>query len=352
MSLTKPAAAVEAAPTGDPPAEVLADLVRRHLRLSVAEPVVLHPVGEHSNINHVYRVAAAGRVIYLKQVPENPKRLAVSLPRHRILSEARALAVFRDLARGAVLVPEVLFVDAEQFVLGMSDVGEGRAVLFDRLAQEPDLLAEQGAALGRALARVHEGTRGLPPLRPAAEQRAVHGVIFEGLLAPGVRALEPRLWDEVVATMEDHAACLVHADLWSKNLLVRRGQPVAVVDFEGAIVADPALDLGTLLAVAALPALESPPAAGAARRFAEDLLGTYRREPASGAEAAATCRRALRYTGVFLAARGFGPFAYGLSEASRRRIAALAPDLLAHPPAELNEWLERVFPPAACHQRP
>ena len=38
-------------------------------------------------------------------------------------------------------------------------------------------------------------------------------VVFEGLLAPGARAVFPELWEEVSAEMQAHEECLIHADL-------------------------------------------------------------------------------------------------------------------------------------------
>ena len=58
-------------------------------------------------------------------------------------------------------------------------------------------------------------------------------IIFDGLLAPGARAVFPETWDAMSAEMQAHRECLIHGALWSKHLLVRDGTPVAIVDFEG-----------------------------------------------------------------------------------------------------------------------
>ena len=107
------------------------------------------------------------------------------------------------------------------------------------------------------------------------EEAIVRKVIFDGLLAPGARQVFPERWDEVGAEMQAHKECLVHADLWSKNLLVRQGEPVALVDFEGVIYGDPAFDLGTLLAVALVPASQRSALVGEALAFSSRLLRTW-----------------------------------------------------------------------------
>jgi aminoglycoside phosphotransferase (APT) family kinase protein len=335
--------AAEASSDFDVPSpERLADAVRRGLGLAASEPVELREVSEFSNINYVYRVEAAGRSLYLKAVPERPRRFPARLPRERVFSEAEGLRRFRALASGAVVVPEVLFVDGQEMALAMSDVGEGRQVLFSLLPGQFALLAEQAEPLGRALGLVHGGTRGGGTPRPAQEEAIIRGIVFQGLLAPGARQVFPELWDEVSAEMHAHDECLIHADLWSKNLLVRHGEPVAVVDFEGVCYGDPAFDLGTLLAVALVPALEVPALVPDALGFSSRLFDAWAANCGSEGWPAEVRPRAFRATATFLAARGAGPFAYELSEDARRRIAALARTLAAEPPSDMAGFEETV----------
>jgi aminoglycoside phosphotransferase (APT) family kinase protein len=325
-----------------PSTELLVEAVRRGLGLGDAEPVELREIGEFSNINYVYRVEAAGRSLYLKVVPERPKRFPARLPRERVFSEAEGLRRFRALASNAVLIPEVLFVDGREMALAMSDVGEGREVLFSLLPRQFDLLAEQAGALGRALGAVHGGTRGAGTPRPAQEEFIIRKIVFEGLLAPGARRVFPELWDEVSAEMQAHNQCLIHADLWSKNLLVRRGEPVAVVDFEGVCYGDPAFDLGTLLAVALVPALEVPALVPDALAFASRLFDAWGAACGSDGWPAEVRPRAFRAASTFLASRGFGPFAYELSGDGRQRLAGLARTLAARPPSDMAAFGELV----------
>lgn len=333
------------APAPDPapdPAD-LAELVRHALGLSGTAEVVVTAEDTHSNINHVFRAVVtgtggSGRSLYLKAVPARPKRLPVGLPRERVVSEAEAIRRFRRWAGDAVVVPEVIFVDRADFVLAMSDVGGGRRVLLDLLPDRYGLLAEQAERLGRALAGVHGGSRGMPPLRPAAEEAVIKAVIFDGLLAPGARAVFPELWDEIGGELRRAGGGLVHADLWGKNLLVGAGLPLAVVDFEGAFFGDPAFDLGTLLAVGLLPAFQRPAVLPQAVGFTERLLGTYVDRAGDRSWARRACRRSLRAAAVFLACRGFGPFPYPLAEPARRRLEAFAAELARRPPATVDAF--------------
>ncbi len=311
----------------------VAELVARQLGVRTSE-VTVEEISELSNINYVYRVETPERSLYVKVVPEKTKRLAVPLPRERIVSEAAAIARFHALAGDEVAIPEVLFVDRELMALGMSDVGIGREVLFRLLPAGLELLAEQAESLGRALGRVHGGTRGEASPRPAAEEAIIRRVIFDGLMAPGARQLFPECADEALGEMQVSSSCLVHADLWSKNLLVRRGEPLAVVDFEGAFVGDPAFDLGTLLAVALVPAVEQPGLSAGALGFGSQLLASWSAACGDRSWPTEVLPRTFRATATFLAARGFGPFAYELTEPARGRLARLAREIAFDPPRD------------------
>jgi aminoglycoside phosphotransferase (APT) family kinase protein len=299
-------------------------VVRRGLSLGDSAHVSVTEDGALSNINYVYRVEVYGRSLYLKVIPEQPKRLPVKLPRERVFSEAEGLRQFRAFGGGDVLIPEVLFVDREEFALAMTDVGEGREVLFNIIDEHFECLAEQAEALGRALGAVHAGTRGKPSPRPPQEELIIRRIVFDGLLAPGAQLVFPEQWENLRAEMEAHRECLIHADLWSKNLLVRRGAPIALVDFEGVCCGDPAFDLGTLTAVALLPALQNPALVDDALSFVEQLVNTWTISCGDYAWAGAVLPRTFRATATFLAARGFGPFPYNVSDAARQRVHALA----------------------------
>jgi len=328
---------------GAPAQERLADVVRRGLGLGATTPVSFHEISELSNINYVYRVETPERTLYLKVVPERPKRFAAQIPRERIFSEAEGLRRFRGLAGGVAMIPEVLFVDDREMALAMSDVGEGRQVLFTVLADRFDLLGEQAETLGWALGAIHGGTRGSGPLRPPLEEMIIRKVIFDGLLAPGARHVLSDAWDAIAAEMQAESQCLIHADLWSKNLLVRSGAPVALVDFEGVIYSHPAFDLGTLAAVALVPAIQRPALVSGALDFIERLLAAWSAGCGDDTWPAEVLPRTFRATGVFLAIRGFGPFAYSLDEAERQSLSQLARSLATEPPADRAAFRERVL---------
>lgn len=322
--------------------ETLTGIILRGLRLPFDEPVTIVEVSHCSNFNYVYRAVVGTRSVFLKIVPEKPKKFDVQLPRERIVSEAEALRRFRCFSGKTVLVPDILFVDCDHFALCMSDVGRGRTTLFDVILKKYRLFTEQAHNLGQALGLVHGGTRGCEPLRPREEDRLIQSVIFDGLLSPGVRQIYPEAWQDTIAAMRCHAECLVHADLWGKNLLVRSGEPVAIVDFEGAFVGDAAFDVGTVLAVGLLPAMEKPALVSRCLDAAYCFISAYESAARDSRWSRAVASRAMSYAGVFLAARGFGPFAYQMTSEARMRTGQLARDLLLSPPSNLAEFARRL----------
>ena len=184
------------------------------------------------------------------------------------------------------------------------------------------------------------------------EEAIIRKIIFDGLLGPGAQEVFPDLWNAVNLEMQTHKQCLIHADLWSKNLLVRKGEPVALVDFEGVSYGDPAFDLGTLIAAALVPALDQPELLSSALAFTSELLHFWASACGSQDWAAEVLPRTFRAIAPFLAARGFGPFAYSLTEAGRQRIGSLARSLAAEPPAVLEDFRSQVTRHAHSASRP
>jgi tRNA A-37 threonylcarbamoyl transferase component Bud32 len=329
-------------PAGTDQLEPLAAAVRRGLQLDADVPVSGTEVIDFTNINYVYRVEVSGKTLYLKVIPERPKRFPVNLSRERVFSEAEGLRRFRSLVEGRIIIPEVLFVDRQEMALGMSDVGQGREVLFSVIGERFDLLNEQAEAFGEALGLVHRGTKGAGSFRPAQEEQVLRGLIFQGLLAPGAQKVFPESWDGLNEEMQAHLDCLIHSDLWSKNILVRQGEPAALVDFEGVCYGDPAFDLATLSAVALLPALERKVPAQEACSFILRLLKSWIQSCGSVAWANEVLPRTFRATACFLATRGFGPFAYPLADDAKSRLTDLARSMVTEPARDLDAFLLRV----------
>jgi tRNA A-37 threonylcarbamoyl transferase component Bud32 len=326
----------------------LAQVVRKGLKLPATADISVREVTHLANLNYVFHVTANGASSYLKVVTETPKMLKIKLPRERILFEAMAIEKFRGLCDGTVCVPHVLFVDKEAFALGMTDVGRDRRPLMEVIDEQYSMLGAHAVALGSALGRVHARSKGHAPLRPEQFERMLQTVIVDWLLAPGAKALFADHWPGVAAQLGAHHECLVHGDLWAKNLLVNAHEPPGIVDFEGASIGDPAFDVATLLAVAVIPALKQPALLASCVGFTQSFIEAYGSAARQNLEAndhswpATVGARAYLYAGTLLAARGFGPFAYPMSDAARDGLARLARSLTVQPPSDLEQYCERL----------
>ncbi len=329
------------------PAE-LAEVARKGLKLPATADISVREVTHLANLNYVFHVTADGASSYLKVVTESPKLLKIKLPRERIFFEAAAIDKFRGLCGPTVAVPEVLFVDKEAFALGMSDVGRDRRPLLEVIDEQYSMLGAHAAALGAALGRVHSRSRGHAPLRPPQFESMLQTVIVDWLLAPGAKALFADHWPRVAAQLNAHHECLVHGDLWAKNLLVDEHGIPGIVDFEGASIGDPAFDVATLLAVAAIPALKQPALLESCVAFTRTMIDAYgaaARENLGANEnlwPETVCARAYLYVGTLLAARAFGPFLYKMADPARERLARLARSLTVQSPAILEQYVERL----------
>jgi aminoglycoside phosphotransferase (APT) family kinase protein len=67
--------------------------------------------------------------------------------------------------------------------------------------------------------------------------------LIAALPTPAARARATAIWEQALASEWDRPPVWVHGDMTPSNLLVDRGRLVAVIDFGGCAVGDPACDL-------------------------------------------------------------------------------------------------------------
>jgi aminoglycoside phosphotransferase (APT) family kinase protein len=72
---------------------------------------------------------------------------------------------------------------------------------------------------------------------------------------------------------------MMHRDLHEKQLLIVRGQPIALLDLDELGPGDPAIDVGNLLAHFELRAIQNPARRARTRLVAEAFLDGYSAEP-------------------------------------------------------------------------
>lgn len=306
-------------------------------------PRQIETIDKHSNSNFVYKATLENRSIYLKVVADMPKNFGGDVLKDRIQGEALATTIFREKTLHYIDVPEVLFLDKEQSILGMTDIGENREVLLDVIDKHYEILLSKSVCLANAIASIHYNTRNLKPIRNEKEQTQIESIILNGLLAPGAKAIFPEHWPEVALSMNSHHLCLVHSDLWAKNLLVGQDDKLGLVDFEGAIMGDPAFDVSTIMAVALIPALNNPDLIDDFFIFLDTfLLNYHQRCELDDLWFDGVKLRAFFYLGTFLVARSCGPFKYDLSEQVINKTHTLAITLTQTPINTTQELRSRI----------
>jgi 5-methylthioribose kinase len=268
-----------------------------------------------------------GRAVVVKQ----PRaQLAVDdewiFDRARAFVERDCLSVLAERMPGAA--PELVFVDEERFVVGMTAAPPG-GVLWrdehDRGVTDPRH-TDQAA---RLLGRLHETTAGDAAL---AERFAAQWPLLEGRVAPYHRAIARRHPD-LATRIEDEVArllgtrrCLVHGDFSPKNLIAYPDRMI-MLDFEVAHWGDPAFDVAFLLALILLDGISHGDSS-----FTEQAVRFWRHYRVEAGAAAADPSDVVAELGCIVLARVDGksrlPHLTGtVADSARRYGRALLTDL-------------------------
>ncbi|WP_193726624.1 phosphotransferase family protein [Paenibacillus guangzhouensis] len=210
---------------------------------------------ERSGVStYVYRVHAAGQVLYLRVLPEQGMSFVVEVQLHQLLR-----------LKG-VQVPEVLHFEHRNEVLGMSmmvvtEIAGSDASRCDSADQYKHLLREAGHQL--ALLNqvdvdgfgwvVRDNTSLDKKLH--GEKRSLHEVIFENLdedlsglaghvFHPEEAARIRQLLDSGTELMTRHAPKLAHGDFDDSHIFQQDGQYSGIIDFGEIQGSSPFYDLG------------------------------------------------------------------------------------------------------------
>jgi 5-methylthioribose kinase len=209
--------------------------------------------------NVVLRVVAPERTFVLKQsCPQLRTRDAWFSDLDRIYREQEVMeALFPVLPTATV--PEILFVDRENYSFAMSHAPAPAQVWKEALlAGEIDpALGEQ---VGVVLGNIHQSTAHRPDLATRFGDRAVYVQLRVDPFYRRVQERRPEVRDlvePVIQRMLTAHEALCHGDYTPKNILTHdRG--FTLVDYETAHIGDPTMDLGLLLAHLLLKAARRP----------------------------------------------------------------------------------------------
>jgi hypothetical protein len=307
--------------------------------LSLRGTVVLEPVAVRSNFNTVFCCQCDNERLLLKVAQLMPRRLARALPRERIYTEARLMQLFRQWSDGLIHVPQVLYVDYENYCFLMTDVGADRRNLATVLANQYPLYAKAIPAMAHAIGRVHRLSRDWPALCPPEQSRKLRELTYRNLIGGGIAALMGDAAQAVLAGMAATRECLIHSNLWEKNMLLGSEGSMALVDYEGVIEGDPCVDLATLVAVGLLPVFQYGVSPEDWRTTSAELLTHYGAGLRNEEWFRQINGRLVPYLAVLLADRVAGRFPYSMDDTASVQLGELCRILIER---NVTDWAALV----------
>lgn len=305
------------------------------------DAVTLTPLGGGVS-NHVLLVDAPGHHCVFKQALE---KLRVEedwrCGRDRIFREWAALRAVRAvLPRGAV--PQVFFVDREQFTFAMevapADAQPWKSTL---LAGEvrPEWAESAGHLLGTWICESAER----PDWQAEFADLSVFGALRVDPYYHTTAARHPELAPHFASLVDEclhRRFSLVHGDFSPKNLLIS-STGMMVIDWEVAHWGDPAFDAAFLTNHLLLKAFHRP----ADWRLFRHAACAFWQALLSHNLPAWLRPAAMRHLGCLLLARidGKSPAEYIKTAADRQRVRTAAISLIRHPATDAAEAFERHF---------
>jgi len=223
------------------------DYLREYGHLDADEPATIEALGWGVS-NVVMRVTTPRRLFVLKQSrPQLRTQAAWFSDVTRIYREQEVMQMLGALLPAGA-VPEVLFVDRDNYAFAMS-----HAPLEARVWKETLLRGETEPAIaeyaGTLLGRIHQRTAEKPAL---VEPFADSTVFVQLRVDPFYRRVKERHpdlsepLDRLIERMLTRRDALCHGDFSPKNFLTH-GNTFMLVDFEAAYWGDPTMDIGFFL---------------------------------------------------------------------------------------------------------
>ncbi len=325
-----------------PSAMAVARVVRRALELPPSSQLTVREVKEHTNVNFVFHVTGEQISVFVKAATSKLKAFDLHAPRERVVQEADRARQFRSLCGDVIEIPAVVFLDREAFMVGLEDVGDGRQVMLDALDAEYPTCTKDAQAWGEGLGRLCRASRvsERPGESVSADSVSPGQAVWFAIMAPGALRLFPEAVDAVLRPLCERQECLVHTDLWGKNILVHAQRRPALLDFENAGVGDPAVDVSALLTALLIPCLEDPVSKTALyTTFVEQFGRAYMAAIADPEWGRRVLVRGYHAVSANLAHRAVGLAPYPMSSSARERAVFVARELFRTPPQNAHQFL-------------
>lgn len=321
--------------------ETTADYLRKRGWPAVSTAQVQLLGGGVSNM--VLKVAMDGGGFVIKQSrPQLRTREAWFSDINRIFRELEVMRLLRPILPPEA-VPEILFVDSDNYLFAMTAAPAGSTVWKEALlrGQVSDPVARRAGLL---LGRMHEATGRRPELADQFGDRTVFTQLRTEPFYHRIRERLPDIADAVTALIDrlnTARDALCHGDFSPKNFLVHplpAHGPFTLVDYETAHFGDPTMDIGFFLSHLILKAVKNRAQQERYFRLTEAFWKSYeavvRFRPMPELEA-----RGILHFAVCLLARidGTSPVDYLPEEAKREAVRSLGREVLR---TQARTWQE------------
>lgn len=295
------------------------------------ETINFNAVVENSNFNYVYNFIHNETSCYLKIILPYSKVRGSRLPSQRILGENRGVELFNkaNMSFSFAEAPKVIHFFAEQNSIILSDVSKQRQNLINVTNKKARFLFDNIINLTESVARFHKATSENKFHQDFGYENDLRDFIFERLIFPGIRAICSFDIENILETMRNNRECLIHSDLWAKNIFVGEDGYVALIDFEGCIGGDPAFDLSTIITMTIFLFYESDVAHDRWVLLINKIVSSYTFVLSDDVWQKKIESRLLSYVAVLVACRISGPFSYKLANDSKESLTVICRDVLS-----------------------
>lgn len=291
--------------------------------------LVFESVVENSNFNYLYRFTHDEYSYYLKIILPHSKVQEAKLPADRLLGEARGITLFNlaNEGHGVAEAPRLIKVLTEVNALILSDISDLRHNLANIGARNIHFFYNNIPDLAESVARFHKQTSEYDNHQDFGYEDELRTFIFERLIFPGIKKVcttgTEKVLESILEPMKNNRECLVHHDLWAKNIFFSKVKHVALIDFEGCIGGDPAFDLATIFAMTVFPVYLSGMPSDDWQIMVRDIMSRYSVTLNDVTWFSKIESRLVSYVAVLLACRLEGPFSYSMPQQVRKHITAI-----------------------------
>jgi hypothetical protein len=295
--------------------------VEPHLDHKIEEIKERDEISKYSNNNYLWRVKAVldngkEKIFWIKQAMKYNKR-AFSLGKKkrvdplRICGEIKMIQLLQKIW-GREFVPEIYYFNPIYCVAVMSDVSGGGKLLIEEFEKDK-IHPELGSLFGRLFGILHNTTYGRQIDCCGSEKwRQQLYNFFDKHLGFGMRKFVPsKQVNSFYIDAKKATPAMIWADPVYRNIFVKKGGKISMVDFDHAIAYDPAFDNGIFLAHWVWMGLKSHKLKVASYKFIKNYWQAYLKQLKKNrkidkTKLAEIRERTIKWLGIYLVSRTDG----------------------------------------------